>query len=289
MPAETLQTLENRLGKIEDLRSVVTTMKSLAAVNIRHFQGAAEASEEYRKNVLKGFHVLSFQQRFQKNGGMDLTPREPEERVSFVVGSDQGMVGRFNEGPAIEARKQAEKSRGSIFVLGARAASALASEGVAVEDEFSMAGSLNEAVDTVRDLLEHLGSMERLPAVYIIGNQPRGGSSYEVNSRRILPLDDLTLNKELSRPWEGRSIPMIRIPAEELFESISREYLFIVLYAALAESMASENAARLAAMQAAENNITEKEDEVRSLYNRQRQSSITSELLDIVGGFEALK
>jgi F-type H+-transporting ATPase subunit gamma len=66
------------------------------------------------------------------------------------------------------------------------------------------------------------------------------------------------------------------------------QYLFVTLYQALAESLASENAARLAAMQAAENNIEERLKDLRLQYNQLRQSTITEELLDIVAGFEAL-
>jgi F-type H+-transporting ATPase subunit gamma len=82
---------------------------------------------------------------------------------------------------------------------------------------------------------------------------------------------------------------MTRYSWKSLFEKLSREYLFITLYYAVVQSLASENAARLAAMQAAEKNIDEKKEEVRTMFNQKRQSSITEELLDIVGGFEALR
>jgi F-type H+-transporting ATPase subunit gamma len=75
---------------------------------------------------------------------------------------------------------------------------------------------------------------------------------------------------------------------EALFSSLVREYLFVSLYRAFAESLASENASRLASMQAAEKNIEERLRELSAQYHQQRQMSITSELLDIVSGFEAL-
>jgi F-type H+-transporting ATPase subunit gamma len=73
-----------------------------------------------------------------------------------------------------------------------------------------------------------------------------------------------------------------------LFSELTRQYLFVSLYRACAESMASENASRLASMQAAEGNIGERLDEFHAQLRNERQNSITEELLDIVSGFEAL-
>jgi F-type H+-transporting ATPase subunit gamma len=78
------------------------------------------------------------------------------------------------------------------------------------------------------------------------------------------------------------------MPGKRLFVRFIRQYLFVSLYPGLAESLASENASRLASMQGAERNIEERLSELSSLFRRQRQISITGELLDIVSGFEAL-
>jgi F-type H+-transporting ATPase subunit gamma len=75
---------------------------------------------------------------------------------------------------------------------------------------------------------------------------------------------------------------------QHLFSSLIRHYFFVALYRAVTESLASENASRLAAMQAAQKGIEERLDELNAQYQRQRQNAITVELLDIVSGFEAL-
>ena len=81
---------------------------------------------------------------------------------------------------------------------------------------------------------------------------------------------------------------MLGLGREALGIHLLRQYLFIVLYRGFAQSMASENAARLMAMQAAEKNIVEMLDELKARFREQRQGNITNELLDIVSGFEAL-
>ena len=75
---------------------------------------------------------------------------------------------------------------------------------------------------------------------------------------------------------------------ETIFRALIREYLFVSLYRAFADSLASENASRLAAMQSAEKNIEERLEELFGQFHRQRQSTITEELIDIVSGFEAM-
>jgi F-type H+-transporting ATPase subunit gamma len=75
---------------------------------------------------------------------------------------------------------------------------------------------------------------------------------------------------------------------DRLFSCLVRQYLFVVLARAFAESLASENASRLAAMQSAERNIAERFDELQAQFHQQRQMAITGELLDIVAGFAAL-
>jgi F-type H+-transporting ATPase subunit gamma len=83
-------------------------------------------------------------------------------------------------------------------------------------------------------------------------------------------------------------LPAFAMDPDHLFSALVRQYLFVSLYRALAESMASENASRLAAMQSAERNIGDRLDDLTRQFHQQRQTAITSELLDIAAGFEAL-
>ena len=84
------------------------------------------------------------------------------------------------------------------------------------------------------------------------------------------------------------TLPVFTMEWENLFRALIGEYLFVCIYRAFANSLASENASRLAAMQSAEKNIEERLEELFMQFHRQRQMTITEELLDIVSGFEAL-
>jgi F-type H+-transporting ATPase subunit gamma len=92
-----------------------------------------------------------------------------------------------------------------------------------------------------------------------------------------------------AEPWPSRVLPTFSMEPRPLFAALVRQYLFISVFRACAESLASEHASRLSSMQGAERNIDERLDDLGGRYRRQRQESITEELLDVVAGFQALK
>ncbi len=91
------------------------------------------------------------------------------------------------------------------------------------------------------------------------------------------------------RPWASRSLPQFRMAPDRLLASLIRSYLFARLFRSAAEAMVTENAARLARMQQAEQSIDEQLDTLTAQTRSVRQSEITTELLDVIIGFEALK
>ena len=123
----------------------------------------------------------------------------------------------------------------------------------------------------------------------LFNNRPRRGASYEPHALQLLPMSPAWLDELASRPWPTNQLPGHPGDWQTLFAALVRQYLFVALFRAFAESLASENASRLAAMQAAENNIEEKIDELNARYHRRRQAAITEELLDVISGFEALE
>ena len=105
----------------------------------------------------------------------------------------------------------------------------------------------------------------------------------------LLPLDSEWLARLEAEPWPTKVLPWLTMDWDELFSALVREYLFVSLYRAYAESLASENASRLASMQGAERNVEDHLRGLRAQFHHQRQAGITAELLDITSGFEALR
>jgi F-type H+-transporting ATPase subunit gamma len=127
--------------------------------------------------------------------------------------------------------------------------------------------------------------MNRLVLFY---NKTFGGAAYHPTHLHLLPVDPQWLRDLAVCPTPSRRLPTYAMARDQLFAALIREHLFVTLYRACAESLAGENASRLAAMQNAERNIEERLEELTRVFHQQRQSTITEELLNIVAGVEAL-
>jgi F-type H+-transporting ATPase subunit gamma len=123
---------------------------------------------------------------------------------------------------------------------------------------------------------------------YLFYNAYRRGAASEPSHQRLLPLDEAWRRELLEIPWPSRNLPEVIGGNIATLQALIREYLFVSLFRACAESLASENASRLAAMERAEKNIDELSAELQQTFNRLRQSRIDEELFDVIAGVEAL-
>ncbi len=124
--------------------------------------------------------------------------------------------------------------------------------------------------------------------VYLFYNRHAGGKSYHPTGVELLPINLRRFHRLEQQAWPSRSLPTFTMEPETLLRRLLHQYLFVSIFRACAESQASEHASRLAAMQTAERNLDERLQEVTMAFRRARQNSITSELLDVVSGFEAI-
>jgi F-type H+-transporting ATPase subunit gamma len=290
---ETIESLRRRIKSAEDLHTVVKTMKALAAVTIRQYEKAVESLGEYSRTVELGFQVLLK----QKPPGLALTQPALNERLGAIVfGSDQGMVGQFNEVIARHAAQELEQRNVSqdnlsLLAAGGRVLARLGEAGQPAEDLITLPGSVAAVTPVVQSVvlkIESWRSKRGIDEVLLFFNRPLSGASYRPQTIQLLPVDIEWFGGLASKPWPCRAIPFFTMDWNRLFSWLIREYLFVSLYRAFAESLASENASRLASMQVAERNIENRLDELNAQYHQQRQNAIDAELFDLVAGFEAL-
>ncbi len=289
---ETIEALHQKIGKAKTLGSVVRTMKALAASNIRQYEEAVRALADYYHTIELGLSaslrgIDGHYSRFIK----------PEKKtlltIAVVFGSDQGLVGSFNDQLTDVVTHKLEELSGKSMILavGERIQPRLTDAGHEPEELFTVAGSVNAIAFLVGDLLaavEKIREKEGMIQLYLFYNSPESGEIYHSLSKRLLPLD-VTWELEIRRTvWPTKAIPEMLSGSDTVRWALVREYLFVSLFRACAESLASENASRLAAMQRAEKNIDDILEELSRLYNNRRQSGIDEELFDVVSGFNAL-
>jgi F-type H+-transporting ATPase subunit gamma len=124
--------------------------------------------------------------------------------------------------------------------------------------------------------------------VQLFHNHPVSEAYYEPVSKLLLPLDHAWQAKLAALPWPTKNPPQVIEGATPALQAFIQGYLFVLLFQACAESLASENASRLAAMQRAEKNIGDILEGLNRAYHRIRQEAIDEELFDVVSGYEAL-
>ncbi len=288
----TLESLRSRLHSAEQMLSVVKTMKILASTNIRDYEHAVEALALYAHTIELGLQIALADQK-----PVELTePLKGHHLGAIIFGSDQGLAGQFNERVAAYTLSQINtfdddwRSR-RVMAIGRRVTGYLTDGGIHVTEEMGVPGSLEGVLGAVRRVLFRVDrwrtryDVERL---VLFGNAPTSSAAYKPHMRWILPVDPVWLGRLQQRAWDSRTLPFYNISTEHLLSGLIQQLLFVMLYRAFAESLASENASRLRSMQMAERNIEDRIIELRTQYQHRRQSEITDELLDITSGFEAL-
>jgi F-type H+-transporting ATPase subunit gamma len=288
---ETLEGLSDALETMDEIRSIVRTMKALSSVSIRQYERAEAAMADYARTVDLGLSALLRQRRHQglalrgsRGGGAG--------EGLIVIGSDRGLCGRYNDAILRFARSRIDGRTRMIGVIGARVASRLEATGRRPDAFHSLPGSvdgLSRLVHAVILEIDRWTRVERIGEVWLVHNRREGRNAATPQAHRLLPLPDSYLGDLARAEWPGRSLPLVRMDPDRLMSWLVQQRLFVVIYRALAEALASEHASRLAAMQGAERNIEERGEELRHLYRLRRQETITRELLDVVSGYEAVR
>ena len=124
--------------------------------------------------------------------------------------------------------------------------------------------------------------------LHLFYNRPTSGAVYAPVTQRLLPLDENWRRKLAELPWPTGNLPEVMGGGIATLRALIREYIFVSLFRACAESLASENASRLAAMQRADKNINELLEDLNRTFHRLRQNGIDEELFDVISGFKAL-
>jgi len=291
--SDTMASLQRKIDSAGDLQSVVRTMKALAASSIGQYEKSVRALQQYSRAVEFGLGAC-FRQGELAASTPEPTGRRDEREIGAVVfGSDQGLVGQFNERVADDAvaALAALPGRKRVWAVGERVHARLVDAGLPLAGLFSVPNAVQAVTRLVGQILVQCltrhGQGEGAE-LHLFYNRSTAGAVYAPVRQRLLPLDERWQRSMTELEWPTRNLPEVMSVGTATVEALIREYLFISLFRACAESLASENASRLAAMERAERNIDDLLENLRRAFHRLRQSSIDEELFDVIAGFEAL-
>jgi len=291
--SNTIASLRRKIRGARDLQSVVRTMKAVAASSIGQYEKSVLALADYYRAVDLGLGAC-----FRKNAAAPLAAEGEGQTIATVIsavvfGSDQGLVGQFNDVVADYAVKTlaALPAKPEVWAVGERVQARLADAGLQSVGLFTVPNSVKAIIPLIGQILVESEGRHRQgegSELHLFYNRPTSGAVYAPVSQRLLPLDENWRRKRIELPWPTKSLPEVMGSGIATMRAYIREYLFVSLFRACAESLASENASRLAAMQRADRNIDELLEDLTGAFHRLRQGGIDEELFDVISGFEAL-
>jgi F-type H+-transporting ATPase subunit gamma len=291
--SDSTASLRRKIRGAGDLQSVVRTMKAVAASSIGQYEKSVLALADYYRTVELGLGAC-----FRGSGPAPLIAERKSRTVAgaigaVVFGSDQGLVGQFNDVVADHAVKTlaALTAKPEVWAVGERVHARLADAGLPLMGLFTVPNSVKAITPLVGQILvesERRHSQGEVTELHLFYNRPTSGAGYAPVSQQLLPLDENWRRKLSELPWPTGNLPEVMGGGTATLRALIRGYLFVSLFRACAESLASENASRLAAMQRADKNIDESLEDLNRTFHRLRQSGIDEELFDVVSGFEAL-
>jgi F-type H+-transporting ATPase subunit gamma len=288
--AESLEVLRRKISSAEDLGSVVRTMKALAAASIVQYERAVGSLSDYFHAIELGLCVCLRSMSPATVGSASRPLIAGSTLKAIVFGSDQGLVGQFNDQLAAFVSQELSVMPGDrvILAVGERICGRLEDAGFSIGKQYAVPNSVAAITPLVSQILidqeEGYGEGE----TYVFHNRPAGGHSYHPAKQRLLPLDATWQLAFGQVQWPTRLLPEVLGSVDATMLAMVHEYLFVSLFKASAESLASEHACRLAAMQRAQRNIDDLLERLRTIFHQTRQTSIDEELFDVISGFEAL-
>ena len=276
-----LADIRRRVAGTNELLGIIGAMRSLAGMRLQEAQHALPGMRRYAQSLAGG--IAAAVQLLSDRGNERNRNRSRGCRLMIVYASEHGFVGGFNE--RLLERAASEHAE-LLFVLGSRGAALALERGLAPAWVQPMPMRLDGLTDAANrlagELYRRIGAGE-IGSVDLLFTQSGSGPA-RIERSSLLPLDVAALAAHAP----GRPPPLHNLAPRELFEKLAAEYVYARLAQAAVESIASENAARFAAMESAHDSISRKLAELELTEHEARQGEITDELLDLMTGWKAV-
>lgn len=299
---DSIDSLKKHLDSAKNLKSIVSTMKALAATNIKKYEKTSLSLSKYLNNIYLGLqgiirqnkkfiNVLDFVEK-------DIEKDEKKQNIIIIVGSNQGLCGRFNDKIInffIEDFKKnflLNEKNTTIISIGDKIQMMLETNKIDIQEHIVLPNSIENIVHIVYHLftiIEAYSNEFSSQNVFVYFTQFDSKSNGILTKKKIVPLDKTFFEKLAKKKWPTNNLPFWRVETKILISDLIQQYIFANVYFAIASSMAAEQKNRLITLQGAEDNIKDNISTTTLKYNQTRQTIITSELIDVVSGYKSLK
>ncbi|MBM4120058.1 MAG: ATP synthase F1 subunit gamma [Nitrospira sp.] len=287
-----LQSLRRKIWAVKNTQKITKAMKMVAAAKLKRAQDRVLASRPYAHKMREVLASLS--RRVNRASHPLLQKRGGSKIEVLVVTSDRGLCGAFNANilrKAVETLRQHEANgnKVAVSIVGRKSRDFFQRRNWAIRQQWTDLFdklSFEHALDIGQDLTDNFvkGTFDEL---YVIYNEFKSAIQQRVIVERLFPIEALEADGTTAAALGGSY--EFEPDEEALLKTLLPKHFQVQTYRILLESSAAEQGARMAAMDGATRNAGELIKKVTLYYNKTRQASITKELMDIVGGAEALK
>ena len=279
-----LKEIRNRISSVSSTMQITSAMKMVSAAKLKKAQDAITAMRPYSDKLTQMLVNLSSSVDFEN---VYLSPRKVKNKLIVCITSNRGLCGAFNSNVIKKCTEIANSSdeNVSFFCIGKKGGDILSKSHNVIQSNNVIFDDLTfENISTIADKVMSMFLNKEYDSVQIVYNKFKNAATQIVIQEQYLPIEN---NK--SKDDEKDSSDYIFEPTQiEIISELIPKSLKTQLYKSVRDSYASEHGARMTAMHKATDNATELRDQLKLTYNKARQAAITNEILEIVGGAEAL-
>lgn len=291
--------IQNRIKSIQDTRKITSAMYLISSTKMRKARQSLEDTQpffyELQSEIRRIFrHFPKMEHIFFDNRPKDLT-ETVKKKGYIVVTADKGLAGAYNHNVLKKTEEIiADEEDYSLFVVGELGRQYFTGRHIPIKESFLYTAQ-NPTLHRARTIAERLIGLyleEQLDEVYVIYTWMSGKMEEEVEVQKLLPLEHAKFETKIPTELLMNTYHeefQLEPSAEVILNHIVPNYITGFIYGALIESYSCEQNARMMAMDSATKNADKMLKELSVLYNRVRQSAITQEITEVIGGAKALK
>ena len=279
-----LKEIRNRISSVSSTMQITSAMKMVSAAKLKKAQDAITAMRPYSDKLTQMLVNLSSSVDFEN---VYLSPRKVKNKLVVCITSNRGLCGAFNSNVIKKCTEIANSSDESVSFLciGKKGADILSKNYNVVQTNNEIFDDLTfENISAIAEKLMSMFLAKEFDSVQIVYNKFKNAATQIVIQEQYLPIE----NNDSENDQKESSDYIFEPSQVEIISELIPKSLKTQLYKSIRDSYASEHGARMTAMHKATDNATELRDQLKLTYNKARQAAITNEILEIVGGAEAL-
>ncbi len=283
------QEIRSQIKSIKNTQKITKAMEMVAASKMRKAQNQMNKARPYAEKIMSVIEHLSYAHPEYSSAFFE--KREVKKKAYIIISSDRGLCGGLNNNlfkkvVELTSKSQEENVSSSFSVIGNKSLSffqRLGGQVIAKTTHLGDSPKIEQLLGTIKATTDKFLEKE-IDEVYVSYNKFVNTVTQEPQIQKILPISKLAKNEDYEHYWDYIYEP----DAKEVLEALFTRYIESLIYRAIVENLACEQASRMVAMKAASDNAADLIDELQLIYNKNRQAAITQEISEIISGAAAL-